>query len=138
MRMLDVNPLFSVLNASQRSDVVNAMRRQHFVGGDIIIRQGAPAEELYFLHRGACQVMRLVPLVPAPPGRGAAARGGLPQHGVPLHISSISQGEVFGEVGLVRRTPRTVTVVAERTCEVRWHAATCRSSSEICHVSFII
>jgi MFS family permease len=66
--------------------------------GDVVIRQGDPADRFYVIETGTFEVTRREPGEPAD---AASAR-----------LRSMTSGEVFGEIGLLRSTARTATVTA--------------------------
>jgi CRP-like cAMP-binding protein len=67
--------------------------------GTKIAEQGAPSQEMYVLIRGRARIERIVE------GRVAVRR-------------EIGRGDVVGEMGLVRRRPRTADVTALEDCEI--------------------
>jgi CRP-like cAMP-binding protein/cytochrome P450 len=62
--------------------------------GEVIVRQGEPAESFYVLTRGRVEI------VVAPPG------------GAEFVVAELAAVECFGEIGLLQRRPRTATVRA--------------------------
>jgi MFS family permease len=64
--------------------------------GDAVVRQGEPADRFYIIEDGTFTVTQ----EPAP---GAA----------PVVLRQLSPDDVFGELGLLNRTPRTATVTAD-------------------------
>lgn len=69
-------------------------------GGEIIIRQGEPSEELFFLSSGRLQVI--------------ADAGTANSH----IICDVVRGETVGEMGVIAALPRSATVQALRDCEL--------------------
>ena len=66
--------------------------------GDVVIRQGDPADRFYVIDAGTYEVTRREP--------------GEPDDQPPAHLRTMTSGEVFGEIGLLRATARTATVTA--------------------------
>src|SRR5512140_822589 len=66
--------------------------------GDVVIRQGDVPDRFYLIERGTFEVTRREP--------------GEPADATPAHLRSMTAGEVFGEIGLLRATARTATVTA--------------------------
>jgi CRP-like cAMP-binding protein len=60
------------------------------------VRQGETADRFYIIQSGTFTVTQ------TPPGGGA-----------PVVLRTLGPDEVFGELGLLNRTPRTATVTAE-------------------------
>jgi MFS family permease len=87
-------PIFSGLSpaalerAERRSSVIKV------VPGQVIIRQGDEADRFYVIVDGTVEVTQ------TPPG------------GAPAALRTMSDGEVFGEIGLLTGVPRTATVTA--------------------------
>jgi uncharacterized iron-regulated membrane protein len=68
--------------------------------GQVVVRQGDEATELYVIVSGAVDVRR---------------RG---RDGDDVHVRTLGAGEHFGEIGLLTGEPRTATVVAARPAEL--------------------
>ena len=66
--------------------------------GDVVIRQGDPADRFYVIQAGTFEVTRHEP--------------GEPDDQAPARLRAMTTGEVFGEIGLLRETARTATVTA--------------------------
>jgi len=66
--------------------------------GDVVIRQGDPADRFYVIQAGTFEVTRREP--------------GEPDDQAPARLRTMTTGEVFGEIGLLRATARTATVTA--------------------------
>ncbi len=76
-------------------------KQQNFAIGDYIYKIGDKAESLYLIHSGEVSI--------------------LSNHGLELGI--LKDGEMFGEVGRVVGSPRTVTARAKTSCtlyEIKW------------------
>ncbi len=63
--------------------------------GSAIVRQGEAAERFYLIGEGSVSVTQV-------PEEGGAE----------VHLRNLGPGDVFGEIGLLRRSPRTATVTA--------------------------
>ncbi len=66
--------------------------------GDVVVRQGDPADRFYLIQAGTFEVTRREP--------------GEPDDQAPARLRAMTTGEVFGEIGLLRATARTATVTA--------------------------
>lgn len=66
---------------------------QSFPPGETIIQEDDPAEDFYVIVRGSVEVTR---------------RSGVAS----LHLATLTEGQFFGEIGLLQDVPRTATVVA--------------------------
>lgn len=83
-------PLLAALPAKQRERVLAGARRRTWAAGDVVVREGDDALNLFLIVRGEARVEQ-----------GGAA------------IGTMAAGEFFGELGIVERHARTATVVAE-------------------------
>jgi MFS family permease len=63
--------------------------------GDVVIREGDPADDLFVVRSGRLEVL-------------SAGEAGVDQ----VHVRSLGPGDYFGEIGLLERIPRTATVRA--------------------------
>jgi MFS family permease len=66
--------------------------------GDVVVRQGDPADRFYVIESGTFVVTR--------------SESGQPADSAPARLRTMTSGEVFGEIGLLRATARTATVTA--------------------------
>ncbi|MEO6795691.1 MAG: cyclic nucleotide-binding domain-containing protein [Candidatus Dormibacter sp.] len=67
--------------------------------GETLVRQGDLAEQVYVVSRGEVEVIRS-------------------EAGVESRVAVLGPGEFFGEIGVMRETPRTATVRASKPTEV--------------------
>jgi len=91
--------LFKGLRPSQARVVVLMGEVKKFRAGDMVIRTGDPAEEMYVILDGRAEVWA---------GHGPARR----------KVAERERGEVFGEMGFVRRSKRAADVLAVTDLEV--------------------
>jgi MFS family permease len=87
--------LFAGVPASVLETVAARLEPVAVAAGEVVIRQGDPADRFYVIAEGRFDVARV------------AAPGAAPQH-----LRTMGPGEVFGEIGLLRGVPRTATVTA--------------------------
>ena len=92
-------PLFAGLRPSQARVVVLMAEVKKFESGDLIVRTGDPGDEMYVILEGKAEVWA---------GHGGARR----------KLTELKRGDVFGEMGFVRRSERTADVVAKSDGEV--------------------
>jgi CRP-like cAMP-binding protein len=71
-------------------------RRQVFSPGEVILREGDPADRFYLL------------------GRGTAIISQRDEHGMDQTVAALGAGRYFGETGLIHDAPRNATVTASR------------------------
>jgi len=99
--MVDALPVFGDIPVEALNDLAGRVRIRTFGAGQPVVRQGDPAEAFYVVRRGTLQVVE--------EDRDAGNERGL---------RTLTRGESFGELALVRGSPRTATVRAEGEAEV--------------------
>ena len=93
-RLLE-HPIFAGLPASRLEAAARRMEEVPMAARDVIVRQGDPADRFYLVAGGTVRVTQT------------------PEAGGPeAHLRDLGPGDVFGEIGLLRRSPRTATVTA--------------------------
>ncbi len=92
-------PLFAGLRPSQARVVVLMGEAKKFRAGELVVHTGDPAEEMYVILDGRVEVWA---------GQGGARR----------KLAELRRGDVFGEMGFVRRSERTADVVSATDVEV--------------------
>jgi MFS family permease len=88
-------PLFGGLSAARIESALRRLEPIRVEAGAAIVRQGEPADRFYVIGEGSFAVTRSE--VPGEPER---------------RIRTLGRFDVFGERGLIARTPRTATVTA--------------------------
>src|SRR5881296_924149 len=92
-------PLFAGLRPSQARIVVLMGELKHFLPGEAIVRRGERGDEMYVIIDGTTEVLA---------GDGSGRQ----------RINQLRRGDVFGEMGLVRRAERTADVVVAGAVDV--------------------
>lgn len=87
-------PFFSDLPGDRIKAIARLMRPRFAVPGEVLIRKGERGDAAYFISSGAVEVKT-------------------PSMSIPL-----GRGEVFGEIALIKGTPRTADVVALGYCRL--------------------
>ncbi|MEP6997431.1 MAG: mechanosensitive ion channel family protein [Betaproteobacteria bacterium] len=90
--------LFRPLTDPERKALSAELKPAPFVTGDIVTREGEPAESLYILARGQVGIFRA---------------GAQPAESPRQRLATLSAPGYFGEMGLLTGQARTATVVAE-------------------------
>ena len=85
--------LLAGLSSTQLEDIGRRLKPARFRQGEIIIREGDPGEEMFFIESGRVQVIR---------GYGAEA----------YVLAELGAGDLFGEMALLSGNARSATVVA--------------------------
>ena len=90
--VLKASPLFQNMNSYQRRKAVLISEFHKFPKGDVLIQQGSIGRDMYVLLSGKAEVIR--------------------EHDGTQHkLAEILPGQTFGEIGYIRATERTATVV---------------------------
>ncbi len=98
--LMATNRLFKPFDRTQQRDLLRRFTSHDVVAGTDIIRQGDPGAGLFVVLSGEVDVVH----------RGA--------DGATTPLATLRAGEVFGEMALVRRSPTTATVTANRMSTV--------------------
>ena len=88
-------PMFSRLTERELLRVMQALQVQSFKAEDVIIREGDKGEELYIILDGRVRVLR-----------GEEA------------LTTLGQGQHFGEMALIRAVPRSATIISDGPSEL--------------------
>lgn len=87
--------IFSGLSPASLEQAARHLERRRIPAGEVVVRQGDPADSFFFIVDGAFDVTQV-----KDPG------------GAPRFLRSLGPDDAFGEIGLLGRTPRTATVAA--------------------------
>merc|ERR1712187_150885 len=71
------------------------------MGGETIIKQDTPGDELYILEEGECIVEKVY--IPGTPSK---------------KVNEYKSGDYFGELALLHNEPRAATVIAKTDCRL--------------------
>ena len=74
---------------------------RRYLAGDVIIREGDAGSEAFIITGGLCDVFKRKP------------------EGAPQLIRTMGPGEIFGELSVLTRKPRSATVVAQTDVTLR-------------------
>jgi len=85
--------LLECLEKYERENVADALVSQAYNPGDIVVKQGDPANGMYFVETGTLVVLKQM-------------------DGEEKEVNELQPGKYFGELGLVNHAPRQATVVA--------------------------
>jgi diguanylate cyclase (GGDEF)-like protein len=92
-------PLFRKVTAEQRDLLLNGAAEQSFAPGQVLVRESDAPERLYVILSGRVRVLEVAPDSP-----------------VELIVGELGEGEIIGELSMLRNLTRSATVVAmERT-----------------------
>ncbi|MGH9522551.1 MAG: ATPase, T2SS/T4P/T4SS family [Terriglobales bacterium] len=95
--------LFSALSVEDCQQVVKRMKRRDFPPNQVIVREGAPGNSMFFITAGQVEVRKKDP-----------------NTGIDFLLTEMGTGQNFGEMALLTGKPRTATVtsVQATTCAV--------------------
>ena len=97
--LLAALPLFKTLSAEQRELLLATATEQSFTAGHVLIRENDPPDRVFIILSGRVRVLEVAPDSP-----------------VELIVGELGEGEILGELSVLRNQPRSATVVAvERT-----------------------
>jgi len=97
--LLATVPLFRQLSPEQRDLLLDSATEQSFAPGHVLIRESDPPDRLFVILSGRVRVLEVAPDSP-----------------VELIVGELGEGEILGELSVLRNQPRSATVVAvERT-----------------------
>ncbi len=95
--------LFSALSIEDCQQVVKRMKRRDFPPNQVIVREGAPGNSMFFITAGLVEIRKKDP-----------------NTGIDFLLTEMGPGQNFGEMALLTGKPRTATVtsVQATTCAV--------------------
>jgi type IV pilus assembly protein PilB len=95
--------LFSALSIDECQQVVKRMKRRDFPPNQIIVREGAPGNSMFFLTAGLVEIRKKDP-----------------HTGIDFLLTEMGPGQNFGEMSLLTGKPRTASVTSTQptTCAV--------------------
>jgi uncharacterized protein len=99
-------PLFTGLSRTQIHYIIMAGTIKNIAAGEVLFHKGESSESMCALISGAMDVVE--------PENEAED---LTEHGIYKQINKAGEGEVIGEMGLLRGAPRSATVIASEDCE---------------------
>ncbi len=88
-------PLFGGLSPARVEGALLGLTARTVAAGEVVIRQGEPADRFFIIESGAFEVTQ-----------ASEGDGGI------LHLRTLGPDEVFGERGILAKTPRSATVTA--------------------------
>jgi type IV pilus assembly protein PilB len=96
-------PLFAGLTPEECRELEQRMEHREFPPQSIIIREGGPGNAAFFIQSGSVAVRRKDPA-----------------SGIEFQLTELGAGQMFGEMALITRKPRTASIVAleATTCAV--------------------
>lgn len=92
--------LFQVLTETQLGEIAAHARRQRFMGGEMLVREGDSGDSLFIIKSGRADVLVTK------------------EDGQPVTVAQRGMGEYFGEMSLLTGAPRSASVVAAMDMEV--------------------
>lgn len=85
-------PILASLTDNERSTVADALKKEKYLDGEVIIKEGDPGDCFHIVEEGNCVCLK-------------AASGDKP-------VMEISAGSYFGEIAILMDKPRQATVIA--------------------------
>ena len=93
-------PIFAGLSNREIRNIASIAYQRHYSEGEIVIHEGQDSAGMYIIVEGEVKVTREL------------------EDGTTLHLNNLGDGEFFGDVGLLDKSPRTATVTATRDCRI--------------------
>ena len=94
LELVSAVPLFENMDAEKRQSIANLLRPRLVIPGEVICKEGDAGDSMFFISSGALSVNLK---------DGAVTLG---------------SGDFFGEIALLKETPRVATVAANSFCEL--------------------
>src|SRR6188474_3281557 len=91
-------PLFAEVSSDALARLEHRMRRREFAPRTVIVREGTADDSAFIVLSGRVAVRRRDP-----------------DSGIDFLLAELGEGEMFGEIALLTRKPRTASVVALET-----------------------
>jgi len=92
-------PIFAPLTNEETQKLANASLVRVFAPDEAIVHKGQESGSMFVVHRGSVKIQIM-------------------ENGFPKTINTLSEGDIFGEMGLFTGEPRTATVAAAEETEV--------------------
>ena len=93
-------PVFEGLSNREIQNIARIAYQRHYSVGEIIIHEGQNAAGMYIMVEGQAEVTKAL------------------EDGTILHLATLEDSELFGDVGLLDSSPRTATVRATRDSNI--------------------
>jgi len=100
VNLMNTSAIFAPFDRAAREDLLRRFQSKVFARGEALIEEGKETPGLFVILTGEVQVTKEEP--------GAE----------PLLLASLREGDVLGEIGLIKDVPATATVRATRKCAV--------------------
>jgi CRP-like cAMP-binding protein len=97
--LMATSPLFKPLNAEERRGLVEKFKSREVPAHEKLLVEGTPGDGLYMLLSGAAEVTKQTPMGPKV-------------------VAHLKEGDVFGEMSLLRNRPVSATVESLKKCIV--------------------
>lgn len=97
LKFLRIHSLFGGLSDSELKSVRSFLKRRCFARGATMIREGELGDKLYFIHKGAVEVVKKISRK-----NGSGSK----------KLAVLAEGDTFGEMELIDIQPRAATVRA--------------------------
>ena len=98
--VLKAVPVFEELSHREIQNIARIAYQRHYSAGEVIIHEGQNAAGMYIMVDGQAEVTKAL------------------EDGTILHLTTLENSGLFGDVGLLDSSPRTATVKATRDSSV--------------------
>ena len=93
-------PIFEELSNREIQNIARIAYQRHYSAGEVIIHEGQNAAGMYIMVDGQAEVTKAL------------------EDGTILHLTTLENSGLFGDVGLLDSSPRTATVRATRDSDI--------------------
>lgn len=105
-------PLLQDIDEAVLEDIANFFLTQHFEPGDTIITEGEKGDTFYLIARGQVDVLKAMPAAEHTTDETVRKASDMTEMKASRKVSTLSDGDFFGEIALLEDVPRTATIQA--------------------------
>jgi CRP-like cAMP-binding protein len=103
--VMAASPVLLPIDTRERAEALRLFDRIYAPAGDVIIHEGEAAKGIYIIVSGEAGVTKMATMLPVISGRDS-------QTGSMIYITTLTSGDVAGEISTVMKKPATATVHA--------------------------
>jgi voltage-gated potassium channel len=118
LKLLRSVPMFKNWARSRLDRVVQLLHRKRVKAGTVIVKQGDPPDNVYFVFDGRCVVMKdlIIKSSNRWPSGPKSWTTKVRQTVQPFKVLEMGEGSFFGEKAIIEDSVRAATVIADTDC----------------------